>query len=350
MEIKRPKAYIPGAEPKTQLEFPLKNTIAGNNSRYFAIRHSNITDIHFTAGTIYWKTNPGDAWDIAKSKEFEFKSPTTAATRVWDETWVDLGDTSWSGSDVTNLMLEIEDPMPTGGSDSIVTMNIDYWGIGHRGFESRFTSSDAYFWNDLTVFDGDVTVASGITADTVTIANTTTKTIQNTYARRTNGNGWSYDATWGRGLYVAMYKNAWVCNHIIVPDDYVAGTQITADYYFTTAWDAGNNYGDYNIKLDHEISLDHYGTGSTGDSYQNTVTGTSTFDDFPIQRYKQHINDGIAITDANGEIDGQAVQPGDSITCLSWWRDATTDNYPNSSSFAYRNFNWQYQAAITLGE
>ena len=264
-----------------------------------------------------------------------------------------MSDTVWRGSTpITNLMMEIEDPLPTGASTSDIIMNIDYWGIGHRGYESRFTSSDAYFWNDLTEFEGNVNVSGVVTVDSIVLSSATTKTLNNTYIRRQAGNGWSHDSS-NLG-YVALLKDQWVLNHFIVPDDYIEGTQILLDHYFLPPWDAGTPVGTYNVKFRfktilEKVSEDTFGTENY--SWNNEEMETE-YDDYPVRKQTHMRHSGVLVTDSDGEVNGKVVEPGDSVFVYVYVESATTNDYfaTHSQSFKHKRQLIKYQAAVELGE
>lgn len=157
------------------LYFPLKlqsEFLHGNKHRYFVMRYLNRTvsgDEPFKTGYIAWKKNTDAGWSATNRYSFEL---VTAATKSWYWLWLDMYDagSAWSGgtssSYVTDLMIHLDDPV-SGAGGNTANISVDYWGFGHRGFESRFNSSDVYFWSDAAI-EGSLAVTGDTTMDMLT--------------------------------------------------------------------------------------------------------------------------------------------------------------------------------------
>jgi hypothetical protein len=163
-----------------QIELPIKNSFNTGigGAKYFTMRYrSKSADKFFEGFTVYWSNDA--TYSEINSQHFDMEYPMTTGVTYRDfyEQWCDLSlaESAWTDfGEVTNLKLIFDNPdygeeVGDSTTGSALTF-IDYLGVGHRGYETRFTSSDAYFWNDLTEFAGNISVGgdiSGTIKDTI---------------------------------------------------------------------------------------------------------------------------------------------------------------------------------------
>lgn len=151
-------------------------TSLGSN-RYFVIRSKNRSSGEtFSSGTIYWMTTSDTAYTSNQSVDFILAHPslTSSNTRTFYETWVDLhsaGDAYWVdlSNPINKFKFEFNNPEGTGTTPQVsaMTMIFDYWGVGHRGFESVYSSSDYYNAGSKVEVAGDLHVSGNTTLSAV---------------------------------------------------------------------------------------------------------------------------------------------------------------------------------------
>lgn len=165
---------IPGTYTGNGLYFPLKNpstTLLANKMRYFTMRYRDKTapgSISYTGGYLAWKKSTDAGWSAANRHNFTIQS---GGSKAWYYMWLDMADDgeNWTGTTssvyISDLMIHLNDPVNAAGGNS-AQISIDYWGLGHRGFEQRFSSSNMYHWGDVEV-EGDLIVDGSAKFDVI---------------------------------------------------------------------------------------------------------------------------------------------------------------------------------------
>jgi len=169
----------------TYVDLPLRKTLSASRGgvRYFVVRSLadslSADETYFTGGTVYWRTSSQTGFtDSAQSGQnvsFNFAHPAlTASTRSFYETWIDLNGSEETLSEIDGIRITFDNPdgLFYSAQTSACRTLIDYWGVGHRGYESTYSSSDYYNSGELFELEGDLQVSgdtsvSAMTASTV---------------------------------------------------------------------------------------------------------------------------------------------------------------------------------------
>lgn len=172
-QITKATAHLPGSYTGCAVFLPLKKTINTDKIRYFTMRYRNRTGVSaepFASGFVQWKYDGDVSWSDTHKMTFTLS---TATTRQFYNLWLDLSESDYwtDGETVSDFRVHFDDP-EDGAALTAAVIGIDYWGIGHRGFESNFTSTDMYFWSDVEIASGGTLSVSGDTSLETLSANT----------------------------------------------------------------------------------------------------------------------------------------------------------------------------------
>jgi len=339
---------LPGEYIGIGTEFPLKTQISTARNRYFVMRYRNKSstlDTPYANGYVEFTTNTGPTWTADQRILFILN---TATTRQWYELWIDMySNTNWSSASttqyLTGLRVHVDDPLNGAGGEN-PTLGIDYWGIGHRGYESKFSSSDMYYWGDIQIV-GDLSVSGNVNSTAISANTITATTI--TYP---SGIWRKYDLSAGAGLggtysstqapvmsFGTSFQYAYIICAMVnsgatpaateycqawwhVPDNWVTGTPITFDYrlgvstngvaevrYMDIHWSANtktfNPESDITNALGREYSTDRI--------LQWVTSGVGVYS----QTFR--LLTGMTLT-TDGTMSGGAIKCGDQIA-LKWY-------------------------------